>query len=120
MNYNDWYFSKYTHIDPSFYAFGEMAWQAAQAAAKKHQCQPVCVFHEGNEIARLQAENVELRKREEWFANLFERKWNGVVGAGTRYTYHLRGDWRHMVGALSGDTLSAAIDAAMKGVSDGN
>ena len=33
MNYNDWYFSKYTHIDPSFYAFGEMAWQAAQAAA---------------------------------------------------------------------------------------
>lgn len=62
MNYNDWYFSKYTHIDPSFYAFGEMAWQAAQAAAKKHQCQPVCVFHEGNEIARLQAENVELRK----------------------------------------------------------
>ena len=28
MNYNNWYFSKYTHIDPTFYAFGEMAWQA--------------------------------------------------------------------------------------------
>ena len=37
MNYNDWYFSKYTHIDPSFYAFGEMAWQAAQAAAVQWQ-----------------------------------------------------------------------------------
>ena len=39
MNYNDWYFSKYTHIDPTFYAFGEMAWQAAQAAEV-----PECVW----------------------------------------------------------------------------
>ena len=68
-----------------------------------------------NENTRLQAENAELRKREEWITNLFERKWNGVVGTGNSHSYHLRGDWRHIVGALSGPTLSDAIDSAMKG-----
>lgn len=99
MNYNDWYFSKYTHIDPSFYAFGEMAWQAAQAAAKKHQCQPVCVFHEGNEIARLQAENVELRKDAERIKRIAQESTIRMQARG----FYMPEDYHDLVAAMKGE-----------------
>lgn len=57
-------------------------------------------------------ELVAARQRNDWFAALFERKWNGVVGSGSRFHYGLRGDWRHIVQKLEGETLDAAINAA--------
>lgn len=54
-------------------------------------------------------------ERYRWVARLFERKWNGVVGAGSSYRYELIGDWRHIVNRLDGETIDAAIDSALKG-----
>ena len=53
-------------------------------------------------------------KRKEWLYKLFDKKWNSVVGSGSKCYYELRGDWRHIVRSLDGKTLDTAIDAAMK------
>lgn len=42
--------------------------------------------------------------------HLFERRWNGVLGEGSSCHWSIRGDFRHMLRDLDGDTLRAAID----------
>ncbi len=53
--------------------------------------------------------------RMKWIESLFERKWNGVVGSGSVFTWYLKGDFRHRIADLHGETFDAAIDTAMKG-----
>ncbi len=47
-------------------------------------------------------------------ATLFERKWNGVVGSGGYYHWHLVGPYRHVVAKMKGETFGEAIDEAIK------
>jgi hypothetical protein len=46
-----------------------------------------------------------------WIESLFERKWGGTIGCPP--TWHLRGDFRHVLAGLKGDTLGDAIDAML-------
>lgn len=57
-------------------------------------------------------------KRKEWLYKLFDKKWNSVVGGGSKCYYELRGDWRHIVSRLEGDTLDNAIDSAIDAVKE--
>lgn len=59
---------------------------------------------------KLEIELDMVNRRNDWFSALFERKWNGVVGSGSKYFYELRGDWRHIVKRLEGETLDIAVD----------
>ena len=66
----------------------------------------------------LQAENEALRKdaeRIDWMeAKLFDRRWNGVLGAGSNSEWSLAGPYRHIASHMVGDVFRDAIDAAMK------
>ena len=68
-------------------------------------------------IAALEAENAELRKdaeRLKFLESLFDRKWNGVLGSGSKYQWSMVGHYRHIVQKMVGETFVEAIDAAMK------
>jgi len=52
----------------------------------------------------------ELERRWQWVEALFDGKWNGTIGRPK--DWNLRGDWRHIVQPLNGNTLAEAIDAA--------
>lgn len=68
---------------------------------------------ERDALLKARAEGME--EAANWFEKeLFDRKWNGVVGDGSAYSWQLRGDWRHVVAAWKGSTLMDAIRAKMK------
>lgn len=62
----------------------------------------------------LERELAEANARLDFLSELFNKKWNGVLGKGSKSYYELRGDWRHIVQSFEGKTLADAIDAAMK------
>jgi hypothetical protein len=48
-----------------------------------------------------------------WLEKLFVRKWNGVIDSGSRFNWEMRGDWRHYIKNMEGETFSEAVRAAM-------
>ena len=48
-------------------------------------------------------------KAERFLSMLFESHWDGTIGRPP--TWHLRGDFRHILAGLRGETLEAAIEA---------
>jgi hypothetical protein len=58
------------------------------------------------------AEDAEDAARLSFIESLFERKWNGVVGSGSKSTWHIKGDYRHRIANMHGETFGEAIDAA--------
>lgn len=61
--------------------------------------------------AQLIASAWQMEQRLALLESLFERKWNGVVDAGSRFTWTLRGDWRHSICQMQGETFADAIDS---------
>jgi len=50
---------------------------------------------------------------------LFMRKWNGVVGSGCQWDWSIAPDFRHTMQRFRGETLRAAIDAALSAEGSG-
>jgi hypothetical protein len=48
-----------------------------------------------------------------WLEKLFVRKWNGVIDSGSRFNWELRGDWRHYIKNMEGETFARAIESAI-------
>ena len=48
-------------------------------------------------------------KAERFLSMLFESHWDGTIGRPP--TWHLRGDFRHILAGMRGETLEAAIEA---------
>jgi hypothetical protein len=65
-----------------------------------------------DQIVRQQEEIARLTKQLTFIESLFERKWNGVVGSGSKSTWHIKGDYRHRIANMHGETFGEAIDAA--------
>jgi hypothetical protein len=88
--------------------------KAMEADAKSRACQKIAWdWGQGvDDAEKLPEGDARDAARYRWLAELFERKWDGTIGRPS--TYHLRGDYRHVIGRLSGVTLDAAIDAAMQ------
>ena len=62
-----------------------------------------------------QACTAALRETFAWLEQaLFEKKWNGVLDR-SAFHWNLRGDWRHTIQKLEGETLLIAVDAARCG-----
>lgn len=61
------------------------------------------------DMAALSTENAELLARYRWLERLFDRKWNGVIDSGCKYSWSPIGPWRHEISKLSGETLWDAI-----------
>jgi hypothetical protein len=48
-----------------------------------------------------------------WLEKLFVRKWNGVIDSGSRFNWEMRGDWRHYIKNMEGETFARAIESAI-------
>ena len=70
------------------------------------------------EIDHLTAECGRLRadaERLDWLdGNLLTGHWNGVVDSGSSKYWLMRGDWRHQIQNMRGNTFREALDAARK------
>jgi hypothetical protein len=56
----------------------------------------------------------EMNARLAWLEKLFERKYNGVLGEGSQYTWVVHMAYRHQVALMVGASFGEAIDAAIK------